>query len=96
MKDEDKEEGLMPGPLTGKARADHLREVEADMRLFFRGGRERRGWASKLSITEMHGLMVRALEEVIGKDAEHARREGEALAEEYTQGWWTPGRAKSL
>lgn len=82
----------MPGPLTGKERADHLREVEADMRRFFRGGRERRGWARNLSITEMYGLMVRALEDVIGKDAEHARRDGEALAQEYTQGHWSPGR----
>lgn len=86
----------MPGPLTGKARANHLREVETDMRLFFSDGRERRGWAHKLSITEMNALMVRALEDVMGQDAEHARREGEALAEEYTQGWWTPGYAKSL
>ncbi len=84
------------GPLTGKARADHLREIEKDMRLFFRRGRELRGWARKLSITEMHALMVRALEDVIGKDAEHARREGEALAEEYTQGWWSPGKASHL
>ena len=83
----------MPGPLTGRERADKLREVERDMRLFFRGGRERRGWTSHLSVTETHAMMVRALEDVIGKDAEHARRDGEALAEEYTQGWWTPSRA---
>lgn len=87
---------MMAGPLMGKARADKLREVEADMRRFFRGGRERRGWAHDLSITEMHGLMVRALEDVISADAEHARREGEQLAEEYTQGWWSPGKATRL
>lgn len=86
----------MPGPLTGKDRANHLRNVEADMRRFFRGGRERRGWARNLSITEMHALMVRALEDVIGKDAEHARRDGEALAQEYTNGWWSPGKADRL
>lgn len=86
----------MPGPLTGKERADHLREVECQMRMAFRGLRETRGWTHKLSITETHALMVRALEDVIGKDAEHARRDGEALAEEYAQGWWSPGRAGSL
>lgn len=83
-------------PLGGKARAAALRDVEADMRLFFRGGMERRGWARNLSIYERDALMVRALEDVINTDAEHARRRGEALAEEYSGGWWTPGKAKSL
>ena len=85
----------MPGPLTGKARADELRRVQADMERYLRSGRETRGWARKLSITEMHGLMVRAVEKVTGKDAEHARRKGEALAEEYTDGAWLANKAQS-
>ena len=78
----------MPGPLAGEDRAEELRRVQSDMERFLRRGRETRGWAHKLSITEMHGLMVRAVETVTGQDAEHARREGDALAEKYTQGRW--------
>lgn len=76
--------------LAGKDRADHLRAVQADIERTLRGGRDR--WSRLLSTTEMEALMVRAVESVTGKDAEHARREGEALAEEYTQGAWSQAR----
>lgn len=73
--------------LLGEERADHLRQVQAEIERCLRAGRVR--WSMRLSVTEMEMLMVRAVENVTGKDAEHARRDGDMLAEEYTQGWWS-------
>ena len=74
--------------LHGEERAVKLREVQAQMeravRIAIADG------LRSLSVTEAHGLIVRAVENVTGKDAEHARRDGEALAEEYSQGSWSP------
>jgi hypothetical protein len=73
--------------LRGKERAAKLREVQVEMERVVRGA-IRQG-STSLSITEAYALMVRAVENVTQKDAERARREGEALAEEYSDGWWT-------
>ena len=78
------------GVLYGEARAAHLRDVQADMERVLRSGKV--SWSRRLSITETEALMVRAVEAVTGKDAEHARRDGEALAEEYTGGEWLANR----
>ena len=82
------------GTLTGKARATHLRQVQVEIERALRRGRDK--WVHRLSVMEVNALMVRAVENVTGMDAEHARREGEALAEEYTSEWWSPGYAKTL
>ena len=82
------------GTLYGKARAAHLRQVQVEIERDLR--RARAKWAHRLSVTEVEALMVRAVENVTQKDAEHARREGEAMAVKYTDGWWSPGYAKTL
>ena len=80
--------------LRGKERAAKLRQVQVEMERAVR--KAICDGSTSLSLTETYGLMVRAVENVTQMDAEHARREGEALGEKYSDGWWSPGYARSL